>query len=165
MFLDYSLDGSPQATFATNQPTLTFTLSGISKISALPQMKLAWAVVSGPPALTQPALDRLEVIADTYLSMNAPIQNAAGVLLQQRLSIQPRLLSRVRANLDELDRQLAKQSLCERLQVEGGWYAILRVPVIQSDEDLAVQLLRQASVLIQLGTSTIFPGMEISCLV
>jgi alanine-synthesizing transaminase len=157
VFLDYSLDGNPQATFATNQQTLTFTLSGISKISALPQMKLAWTVVSGPSALVQSALDRLEVIADTYLSMNAPIQNAAAVLLQQRLSIQPRLLSRVRANLDELDRQLAKQSLCERLHVEGGWYAILRVPVIQSDEDLAIQLLRQASVLIHPGHFYDFP--------
>ena len=151
VFLDYSLDTHPQATFATNQQNLTFTLSGISKISALPQMKLAWLVASGPYALVQPALERLEVIADTYLSMNAPIQYAAPTLLHQRLSIQPQLLARVRANLEELDRQLAHQRHCERLIVEGGWYAVLRVPVTQTDEDLAIQLLVEASVLVHPG--------------
>src|SRR5579863_227647 len=80
VFLDYCLDDHPQATFAMNQQTLTFTLSGISKISALPQMKLAWLVASGPHVLVQPALDRLEVIADTYLSMNSPIQDRKSVV-------------------------------------------------------------------------------------
>ncbi len=158
VFLDYSLDTNLQATFATNQQNLTFTLSGISKISALPQMKLAWLLASGPPSMVQLALERLEVIADTYLSMNAPIQYAAPVLLNQRLSIQPLLLARVRANLEELDRQLAHQRHCERLHVEGGWYAVLRVPVTQSDEDLAIQLLQQASVLVHPGHFYDFPS-------
>ena len=81
VFLDYAHDGSPRATFATNGSVLTFTLSGVSKISGLPQMKLAWIAASGPEAVVGPALGRLEVIADTYLSMNAPIQLAAPVLL------------------------------------------------------------------------------------
>jgi alanine-synthesizing transaminase len=87
VFLDYAHDGAPRETFATNRDVLTFTLSGVSKISALPQMKLAWIVVGGSSDAASAALARLEVIADTYLSMNAPIQLAAPVLLEQRRSI------------------------------------------------------------------------------
>ena len=90
---------------------LTFTLSGVSKISGLPQMKLAWVATSGPEKAVGAAMERLEVIADTYLSMNAPIQLAASALLEQRKNIQPLLLDRVRTNLAELDRQLAKQKI------------------------------------------------------
>jgi alanine-synthesizing transaminase len=158
VFLDYALDGSPRPTFAGNQDALTFTLSGLSKLSGLPQMKLAWVVTSGPKDSVQSALARLEVIADTYLSMNAPIQLAAPILLEQRRDIQPQLLDRVRVNLQELDRQLAKQKTCQRLEVEGGWYAVLRVPVTQSDEDLAIELLREASVLVHPGHFYDFPS-------
>lgn len=151
VFLDYAHDGAPRQTFASNQDALTFTLSGLSKISALPQMKLAWIVTSGPDELVNPALARLEVIADTYLSLNAPIQLAATKLLEQRKNIQPLLLDRVRTNLEELDRSLARQKTCQRLAVEGGWYAILRVPAVQSDEDLAIDILRKTSVLVHPG--------------
>jgi alanine-synthesizing transaminase len=151
VFLDYGHDGSPRPSFATNRDVLTFTLSGLSKISGLPQMKLAWVATSGPRQVVDPVMGRLEVIADTYLSMNAPIQLAAHVLLEQRRSIQPLLLDRLRANLEELDRQLAKQMTCTRLQVEGGWYAVLRVPVTQSDEDLAIALLEKQGVLVHPG--------------
>jgi len=74
VFLDYRLDDAPRASFAGNQEVLTFALSGLSKISALPQMKVAWVVTSGPPEEVAAAMGRLEVIADTYLSMNAPVQ-------------------------------------------------------------------------------------------
>ena len=85
VFLDYAHDRvAGQQSFASNQNVLTFTLSGVSKISALPQMKVAWIAASGPPAELDPALARLEVIADTYLSMNAPIQWATPALLDQR---------------------------------------------------------------------------------
>jgi alanine-synthesizing transaminase len=152
VFLDYAHDGSPRPTFASNSDGLTFTLSGLSKISGLPQMKLAWIVISGPDEQVSAGLGRLEVIADTYLSMNAPIQMAATVLLDQRRSIQSLLLDRVRANMSELDRALAKQKACRRLNVEGGWYGLLRVPVTQSDdEDLAIEILRQRSVLVHPG--------------
>ncbi len=151
VFLDYPHDGALRPSFVLNQDVLTFTLSGVSKISGLPQMKLAWIAVSGPAPAVTPAMDRLEVIADTYLSMNAPIQLAAATLLGQRKNIQPLLLDRVRMNLVELDRQLAQQKASQRLQVEGGWYAVLRVPVTRSDEDLAIDLLRQASVLVHPG--------------
>jgi aspartate/methionine/tyrosine aminotransferase len=158
VFLDYAHDGAARATFADNREALTFTLSGLSKISGLPQMKLAWIVTSGADEQVGAALARLEVIADTYLSMNAPIQLAAPVLLEQRHSVQPLVLDRVRANLSELDRGLAKQKSCRRLDVEGGWYAVLRVPVTQSDEDLAIKILREHSVLVHPGHFYDFPN-------
>ena len=181
VFLDYRLDGcglpglakaarpfdklragsgSPQsvyASFAGNQEVLTFTLSGLSKVSALPQMKVAWVVTSGPEELADAAMGRLEVIADTYLSMNAPMQWAVPVLLEQRKSIQQQLLERVHANLAELDRQLAGQKACERLRVDGGWYAVLRVPVTRSDEELAIELVREKRVLVHPGHFYDFP--------
>lgn len=157
VFLDYAHDGASRPSFANNTDVLTFTLSGISKISALPQMKLAWIAANGPPAELLPALSRLEIIADTYLSLNAPVQLAATALLDQRHHIQPQLLDRVRTNLAELDRRLAQQRACQRLAIEGGWYAVLRVPATQSDEDLAIDLLRQASVLVHPGHFYDFP--------
>jgi hypothetical protein len=137
--------------FAGNRDVLTFTLSGLSKISALPQMKVAWVVTSGPVEIANAAMARLEVIADTYLSMNAPIQCAVPALLEQRTDIQRQLTKRVKANLAGLDRLLAEQESCERLSVEGGWYAVLRVPVTRSDEDLAIELVREKSVLVHPG--------------
>jgi alanine-synthesizing transaminase len=157
VFLDYAHDGAPRSTFAVNREALTFTLSGLSKISALPQMKLAWLVTSGPREKTQAALERLEVIADTYLSMNAPVQLAAGELLGQRKNVQPLLLDRLRENIAELDRQLSHQKTCQRLDVEGGWYAVLRVPATQSDEDRAIEILRKVSVLVHPGHFYDFP--------
>ncbi len=162
VFLDYSLTAPQQndagaPSFASGfdakggSDALTFTLSGLSKIAALPQMKVAWIVVSGPADLKREALNRLEVIADTYLSMNAPVQWAIPAMLEERAGIRRQLMARIHANLAELDRQLAKQSLCTRLAVEGGWYVILRVPVTGSDEELAIALLRRTEVLVQPG--------------
>lgn len=151
VFLDYSIDGAPRTSFVSNNDVLTFTLSGISKISGLPQMKVAWVAASGPTDATRDALGRLEVIADTYLSMNAPLQLATPVLLDQRKHFQPLLLDRIRHNLRELDLQLARQKTCTRLRVDGGWYAVVRVPVLQSDEDLAIDLLRKMAVLVHPG--------------
>jgi alanine-synthesizing transaminase len=144
--------------FAANQDVLTFTLSGVSKISALPQMKVAWIVSSGPAAVVAAAQARLEIIADTYLSLSAPIQWALPVLLEQRGSIQRQLMNRLLANLAELDRQLAGQKTCQRLNVEGGWYTVLRVPVTQTDEELAVDLLHRKSVLVHPGHFYDFPS-------
>ena len=151
VFLDYAHNGRARLSFVANHDVLSFTLSGVSKISALPQMKVAWIAVGGPRTDVETALDRLEVIADTYLSMNAPIQWATPVLLDQRKDIQRQLMDRVIGNLAELDRQLAGQTTCQRLDVEGGWYAVLRVPVTQTDEELAADLLRRKSVLVHPG--------------
>ena len=145
------------SSFARNSDVLTFTLSGLSKISALPQMKVAWVVTSGPEQEAEQAMERLEVIADTYLSMNAPIQWALPTLLEQRKNIQGQLLARVQKNLAQLDRKLVGQA-CQRLQVEGGWNAVLRVPVTRSDEELAIALVREQSVLVHPGHFYDFPG-------
>jgi alanine-synthesizing transaminase len=151
VFLDYSLAKEPPLTFSSNNKVLTFTLSGLSKISGLPQMKIAWIAADGPQPLLSDAMNRLEVIADTYLSMNAPLQWAVPVMLEERHGIQRQLLQRMVANLGLLDSQLASQELCRRLQVEGGWYVVLRVPVAGPDEELAIALLRETGVLVQPG--------------
>ena len=143
---------------APAQSALTFTLSGLSKISALPQMKVAWIAVSGPEELKREALARLEVIADTYLSMNAPVQWAVPAMLEERRNVQPQMLARIRQNLAELDSQLARQTLCRRLAIEGGWYAVLRIPVTGSDEAFAIELLKKTGVLVHPGHFYDFAG-------
>ena len=144
--------------FTQNHEVLTFTLSGLSKISALPQMKLAWIAASGPPALLRNAMARLEIISDTYLSLSTPLQLAAPALLQQRYAMQRQLQERVRANLAELDEQLARQDPCHRLKVEGGWYAVVRVPAITSDEETVIGLLEKESVMVHPGHYYDFPA-------
>ena len=151
VFLDFALDGNRAASFATNSGVLTFALSGFSKISGLPQMKAAWLTVSGPQNLKREALGRLEVIADTYLSVNEPVQLAMPAFFEQRHSFQEQLLSRVRANLNELDRLLTGQDTCSRLAVEGGWYGVLRVSAVRPDEDLAIELLTSKNVCVHPG--------------
>jgi alanine-synthesizing transaminase len=158
VFLDFPLTGLRQTSFAANTAALTFTMSGLSKISGLPQMKAAWLVLSGPETLKMEALGRLEVIADTYLSMNAPVQLAIPAFLEMRQGFQKQLMGRVRGNLEELDRQLARQPSCTRLEVEGGWYAVLRVPATGADEDLALHLLRGKSVYVHPGHFYDFPS-------
>ncbi len=157
VFLDYAHDGAPRPSFMGNQEVLTFTLSGLSKISGLPQMKVAWLGASGPLDIVTAATERLEVIADTFLSVNAPSQLATPALLQQRKNIQPLILDRVRSNREELDSALAKQQSCGRLAIDGGWYAVLRVPVTRSDEDLAIELLQKCSVAVHPGHFFDFP--------
>ena len=157
VFLDYAHDGLPRTSFVSNDKALTLTLSGLSKVSALPQMKLAWIAVSGSEPVVDAAVQRLEVVADTYLSLNAPVQLAARTLLEQRKKVQPQLLERVRANVAELDRQLAGQKSSVRLEVEGGWYAVLHVPATRSDEDQAIELLRRTGTMVHPGHFYDFP--------
>jgi alanine-synthesizing transaminase len=151
VFLDYSLTGAQPETFAANEDCLTFTLSGLSKIAALPQMKVAWVTTTGPEELKRTSLKRLEIIADTYLSLNSPTQWAFPELLEQRRSLQPQVLERVRQNLAHLKSALNKQSVCELLDVEGGWYAVLHVQSTQTDEDFAIELLQKTHTLVHPG--------------
>ncbi len=155
VFLDYAGDytnGPEQArTFALQDTALTFTLSGLSKISLLPQMKLAWTIVSGPEALVQTAVERLEIIADTYLSPGTPVQLALPKFLALRHGMQAQLRQRISANLAALDVALRESKLLGRLDHEGGWYAIVRVPVTGTDEALAVSLIERFSVLVHPG--------------
>jgi alanine-synthesizing transaminase len=158
VFLDFHLSGDPRPTFAAEGTALTFTLSGLSKIGGLPQMKAAWTVVSGPSPLREDALARLEVITDTYLSMNTPVQCAIPAFLAQRHSFQRQLMARVRANLAELDRLLAAYSNCSRLEFDGGWNAVIRFPAVRSDEETAIDLLESKGVYLHPGHFYDFPG-------
>lgn len=157
VFLDFPFDSQRRRmTFAANNEALTFTLSGLSKISALPQMKIAWFAVTGPAKLVQPAVDRLEIIADTYLSLSAPAQAALPTLLAQRHPLRAQMLERIRENRAQLHSLLQTQPALELLHSDAGWYAVLRVPssansVHASDEALAIHLLRRHHVLVHPG--------------
>jgi alanine-synthesizing transaminase len=158
VFLDYSLENRPRISFVGNHDALTFTLSGLSKTAALPQMKVAWMVTTGPTNQTQAALERLEVIADTYLSLGSPAQCAFPQLLVQRKTLQPQLLNRIRNNWACLKSSLRDIRECEPLDVEGGWYAVLRINRKVSDEDLSIELMRQAGVIVHPGHFYDFPN-------
>jgi aspartate/methionine/tyrosine aminotransferase len=145
VFLDYefpgSFSGKPVSFAAGIEGVPVFVVSGLSKIAGLPQMKAAWIVAAGPEA--EAALERLEVIADTFLSMNAPVQCALTAWLEGREAIQQQIRERTAANLAELDRQLSRLPEVSRLEVEGGWYAILRIPALQPDERTVLALLER----------------------
>jgi alanine-synthesizing transaminase len=157
VFLDYSLAGVSPKTLTANLDALTFTLSGLSKIAALPQMKVAWVVTTGPGSLLRPALGRLEVIADTYLSLNAPTQWAVHALFKQRHSLQPQLSQRIRENRASLQKLISSQPACELLDADAGWYAVLRVPARGSDEDVVIDLLQKQNVVVHPGHFYDFP--------
>ena len=166
VFFDFAIGNAsaralPEAkprTFAAGSDALTFTLSGLSKISGLPQMKAAWLLVNGPEKLKAQASERLELIADAYLSPNAPVQLALPALLALRTGFQRQVVERLTRNLAALDRHLAAQKLCSRLNLEGGWYAVLRVPATRSDEDLAVELLTKHGLYVHPGHFFDFPS-------
>jgi aspartate/methionine/tyrosine aminotransferase len=129
VFLDYPISPSaqPRSFAGGNSPALTFVLSGISKVCALPQMKLSWIAAWGPQAAVSDALARLEIIADTFLSVNAPIQAALPHWLAQRSLLQDQIRARVRRNLSALDQRL-RGTTAQRLALGGGWTVVLRVP-------------------------------------
>lgn len=129
VFLDYAVqrDATPCSFAAADGPALCFVLSGLSKVCALPQMKLSWIVARGPADVLAVALARLEVVADTFLSVNAPTQAALTSWLEGRNRLQTQIRDRVRANLRALDARL-RETQADRLAIEGGWTAVLRVP-------------------------------------
>jgi alanine-synthesizing transaminase len=149
VFLDYPLaDDARLMSFAVGpHPVLTFVLSGMSKIAGLPQMKVGWIVGLGPEEVRQEAMGRLEVIADTFLSMNAPVQMALPSWLAGRKGIQGQILARVRGNL-----AAAQRSGVEVLRAEAGWSAILRLPQMGRDRDVAEMLLREVGVVVHPGS-------------
>ncbi len=142
VFLDYGFDGVRAASFASGiEGVDVYVVSGLSKIAGLPQMKAAWVVATGPNA--DGAMSRLEVIADTFLSMNAPVQRSVPTWISGRHAIQGQIKERIATNLAELDRGLAQMDAVRRLEVEGGWYAVLRIPAVQPDEQTVLELLEQ----------------------
>ena len=152
VFWDYRIKaGVPVAGFAQNSEVLTFTLNGISKILALPQMKIGWIVVSGPAKEVKAALERLEIIADTYLSVNTPAQNALSSWLLFKNGIQNEITGRLKKNYSTLKTLIQKSKTCEALSLEGGWYAVLRLPRIHSDEEWAIDFLEKDRVFVHPG--------------
>jgi len=160
VFLDYSLSGQPRKSFVANRDALTFTLSGLSKIAALPQMKVAWIATAGPESLTRPALERLEIIADTYLSLSSPVQWAFPGLFAQRRTMQPQILDRIQENWMYLKSRVSERATISLLEIEGGWYAVLRVAGDRSDEKLAIELMQKAHVLVHPGHFYDFPSED-----
>ncbi len=150
VFADYGLadDASRVHTLIGEPKALTFSMSGLSKIAGLPQLKLGWIVVSGPS--TGLAMERLELIADTYLSVGTPVQAALPELLAATESVREQICRRTRANLAQLHSCLAG-SPAHVLHVEGGWYAVLQLPRTRSEEEWALELLGQHDVLVQPG--------------
>lgn len=163
VFAEFALPGGREpagkvGTLAGEDRVLTFVLDGISKMLALPQMKLGWIVASGPEEIVRPALDRLEILADTFLSVNTPVQAALPDLLELREGIGERIRSRLTANLAALRDLLAPPHPAHVLPVEGGWSAIVRVPATRTDEEWALELLEADGVLVHPGFFFDFPS-------
>jgi alanine-synthesizing transaminase len=152
VFSDFAFSPDPERvpTLAGQSSVLTFSMSGLSKIAGLPQMKLGWIAASGPdhPA----ALEGLEWIADTYLSVSTPVQLALPRLLTAARPVQEQIRAQTRSSLEHLRKNLlASASPCRCLALEGGWYAILEVPRIRTEEEWVLQLLAEKDVLVQPG--------------
>ncbi len=159
VFLDYALlPDSNRAPSAIAQATcLTFSLSGLSKLAGLPQLKLGWIAASGPAPLLSQALQRLELIADSYLSVSAPVQHAVPELLAAAPAFQGHLSQHLRENVAEAQRALAPPSAATPLPVEGGWSLVLRLPAVKTGEEWAIELLERDGVLTQPGYFYDFP--------
>ncbi len=158
VFADYPLRPRPDAsTFRGESAALTFVLGGLSKSAGLPQVKLGWLAAGGPAALVADAVTRLEVIADSYLSVATPVQIAASALLRAGAEMRRAIQARLVRNLDALDAQVARHPAVTLLDPEGGWSAVLRVPATASEEALALHLLESAHVVVHPGYLFDFP--------
>lgn len=143
VFYPFSLESkvAQPTSFASNREVLTFTLGGISKFLGLPQMKLSWVIVSGPKDLRKQAIERLEIVSDTFLSAGTPAQTALPQWLQQGAAIQGEITERIRGNYDHLKNKLARETHLQLMVSEGGWNAVIRCPSSRSDEAWALSLL------------------------
>jgi alanine-synthesizing transaminase len=162
VFGDYAFtpggEDQPRAvTAAGHQTALTFVLNGLSKMLALPQLKLAWIAASGPQPLLAEAMHRLEIIADTYLSVGTQVQSGLPALLGLKETIQRQIKERLLLNRGYLERRLKDLPSCRALPCEGGWSAILRIPRTQGEEELVLRLLERDGVLVHPGYFFDFP--------
>ena len=158
VFADYALDeGVPLTDISSRAGVLSFSLSGASKSLGLPQVKLGWLVVGGPPAARAAALAGLELIADTFLSVSTPVQIAASDLLRRGAAIRIAIHERVRRNLSRARDTARRYPSCELLRVEGGWCAPIRVPVTRGEEALVLDLLERERILVHPGYFFDFP--------
>lgn len=153
VFATYPLTPSERrlTSVANSKRGLVFALEGLSKLAALPQLKLGWIGVAGEARNVQRAMDRLELVLDTFLSVGAPIQHALPSILASREITHSAIRTRTRTNLDVLRRSIERVPTASVLNVEGGWYAIVRVPDTRSDEEWALALVARAGIHVQPG--------------
>ena len=159
VFAEYPLAPRPDAVSLSGETrALTFVLGGLSKSVGLPQMKLAWISVTGPPDLVTPALERLDVIADTYLSVSTPVQLAAARLLDEGSTVRAQILARLTQNLAALAHLVQAHPAVSILPPEGGWSVVLRVPAVHREEDLVLHLVEKEGVIVHPGYFFDFPN-------
>jgi alanine-synthesizing transaminase len=158
VFCDYPL-GPPfqEPRPLVTPPCLLCRLGGLSKTIALPQVKLGWIALDGPADIVAEALDRLELICDTYLSVSTPVQVATRSLLEKGAAVRDQVLARLRANHTTLRATMGNASGATVLPADGGWSAVVRVPATRSEESLVLELLEQDSVLVHPGFFFDFP--------
>ncbi|HEX5475087.1 MAG TPA: pyridoxal phosphate-dependent aminotransferase [Vicinamibacterales bacterium] len=158
VFCDYLFEPvSTEPASLRRRECLLFRLGGLSKTVGLPQLKLGWIAVDGPDELVREALDRLELICDTYLSVSTPVQIAAPALLSTAADVRSRILDRVRGNRATLAHLAAGVESVALLPSDGGWSAVLRVPATRGEEQLALALLAEDGVIVHPGFFFDFP--------
>jgi alanine-synthesizing transaminase len=159
VFAEYVLDVElPRVSSVLAQrEALTFALGGLSKSLGLPQLKLGWMVVNGPDALVKASLDRLELVCDTYLSVATPVQEALPTLLVEGAVIRSQIRDRVTRNYRHAMTVAAAYPSVSVLPSEGGWYAVMQVPAMQSEESLVLRILEHDHVLVHPGYFFDFP--------
>ena len=167
VFGDYELDPGAAAAAGrvldepggpgSNHGALAVSLGGLSKSVGLPQVKLGWMAFAGPDALVREALERLELVCDTYLTVSTPVQAAAAELLERAAPVRAQIQARTAANYRSLVEQTASVPACRVLHAEGGWYGVIQVPTLEPEEDLAVALVERAGVLAHPGYFFDFP--------
>lgn len=156
VFADYALDGRAQSGVGAGD-ALTFRLGGLSKSAGLPQVKLGWIAIDGPDPLVATAIERLEFICDTYLSVSTPVQVAAASLIESGAAVRAQILERVRSNYRTLRELAAVDAAVEVLHADAGWSAVIRIPSTRSEEDFVLDLLERDGVLVHPGFFFDFP--------
>src|SRR3989339_350067 len=152
VFLDYVFDDKAKPkSLVGNKTSLTFVLGGLSKALGMPQMKLAWIVVNGPDRLVEEAKKRLEIIADTFLSVNTPSQNALGEWMKCKPFIQKDIVMRVRDNKKVVQSMISGSNKFKLLEAQGGWYSVLRLSGSVDEEEFCYELLSKKKVFVHPG--------------
>jgi aspartate/methionine/tyrosine aminotransferase len=154
VFADYRLHESPRHAVRAESPVppaLVFRLGGLSKSAGLPQVKLGWIAVEGPDAIVQQAINRLELVCDTYLSVSTPVQVAAGALIARGAAVRKQIVERVSGNYRTLRDLAGAHPSVDVLHADGGWSAVVRVPSTHSEEEMVLYLLERDAVLVHPG--------------
>jgi alanine-synthesizing transaminase len=151
VFADFPIENRTFTSALSQSEALTFALGGLSKTVGLPQVKMGWMGISGPDELVSAALERLETISDTYLSVSTPVQLAAPHLLDDGASVRVQIQKRVCDNYASLRATAAAHPACAVLPVEAGWYAVVQIPAVRPEETFVVDLLERTGLLVHPG--------------